>query len=81
MEALVCAFSELRIREGAGLQGGVAGGEMPSGPDLGPKPPERPQGHACLGEGNGQWSRLCDPTVGLDPLCNFYTDTGMLFLG
>lgn len=81
MEALVCAFSELRIREGAGLQGGVAGGEMPSGPHLGPKPPERPQGHACLGEGNGQWSRLCDPTVGLDPLCNFYTDTGMLFLG
>lgn len=54
---------------------------MPSCPDLGPKPPEWPQGHACLGEGNAQWSRLCDPTVGLDPLCNFYTDTGMLFLG
>lgn len=61
MEALVCAFSELRIREGAGLQGGVAGGEMPSYPDLGPKPPEWPQGRACLGEGNDHWSRLCDP--------------------
>lgn len=30
MEALVYAFSELRIREGAGLWGGVAGGEMSS---------------------------------------------------
>lgn len=30
MEALVCAFSELRIREGARLWGGLAGGEMSS---------------------------------------------------
>lgn len=61
MEALVCAFSELRIREGAGLRGGEAGGEMLSCPDLGPKPPGWPWGHACLGEGNGHGSRPLDP--------------------
>lgn len=58
MEALVCAFSELthkRRCRAAGRRG--AGGEMPSCPDLGPKPPGWPQGHACLGEGNGHGSR------------------------
>lgn len=48
MEALVCAFSELRIREGAWLQG-EAIAEMPFYPNLGPKLLGRSQGHACLG--------------------------------
>lgn len=51
MEALVCAFSELRIREGAGLWGGVTG-QMPSCPNWGSKPLGWPQGHAYLGEEN-----------------------------